>query len=140
MNATHAYTLGIKEAEILMPRKTPSDITGFGERLAALRKTAEFTQEELTQEVGVSRRMIAYYEGETQHPPTTILPRIAQALGLSVDDLLNGNGSRRTVPRPMNSRPHRKLQQLEKLGAKGKRQALQFLDMIIEREQLKKQA
>lgn len=123
-----------------MPKKNTSDINGFGQRLAAFRKAAGFTQEELSGELGVSRRMIAYYERETRHPPTTILPRLALALGVSVDELLNGNGRRETPMYPMNSRLQRKLQELEKLGAKEKRQALQLLDMFIEREQLKRQA
>lgn len=142
MNKTCPYTGGIsKTMEILMPKKNTSDINGFGKRLAAFRKAAGFTQEELSNEIGVSRRMIAYYEGETQHPPTTILPRLAQALGVSVDELLNGEQQRKTVPtRPMSNRLQRKLQQLDKLGVKEKRQALQLLDMFIEREQLKRQA
>jgi transcriptional regulator with XRE-family HTH domain len=142
MNTTCPYTGGIsKTMEILMPKKNTSDIKGFGQRLAAFRKAAGFTQEELSSEIGVSRRMIAYYEGETQHPPTTILPRLAQALGVSVDELLNGEQRRKAAPaRPMSNRLQRKLQQLEKLGAKEKRQALQLLDMFIEREQLKRQA
>lgn len=71
-----------------MHKKEASDVTGFGERLATFRKAMGFTQEKLSSEIGVSRRMIAYYEGETRHPPTTILPRLAQALGVSVDELL----------------------------------------------------
>ncbi len=43
------------------------DIMGFGDRLVMLRKTVGFTQQELAKELGVSRRMIAFYEGETQH-------------------------------------------------------------------------
>lgn len=34
----------------------------FGERLAALRKAAGFTQVELAAELGISQRMVAYYE------------------------------------------------------------------------------
>ncbi len=77
-----------------MPKKCTTDISGFGNRLVALRKAAGFTQQELSHKLGVSRRMIAYYEGETEHPPTTILPRLAQALGVSADELLNGSGRR----------------------------------------------
>jgi len=84
--------------------------------------------------------MIAYYEGETEHPPTTILPRLAQALGVSADELLNGNGRREAPPPAARVRMQRKLQQLEKLGAKERRRAMQLLDMFIEREALKRQA
>jgi transcriptional regulator with XRE-family HTH domain len=140
MNAAPAYTWAIKTVEGLMPKKSTTDIAGFGERLVTLRKAAGFTQQELAQELGVSRRMIAYYEGETQHPPTTILPRLAQALGVSADELLNGNGRREAAPPAASVRLQRKLQQLEKLGAKERRQAMQLLDMFIEREALKRQA
>ncbi len=123
-----------------MPKKNTTDITGFGSRLVVLRKAAGFTQQELAQELGVSRRMIAYYEGETEHPPTTILPRLAQALKVSADELLNGDGQREAIPEHTNIRLQRKLQQLEKLSVKERRQAMQLLDVFIERGQLKRQA
>lgn len=46
-----------------VPKTTQSSGTaGFGARLAELRKAAGFTQQQLADEVGVSRRMVAYYE------------------------------------------------------------------------------
>ena len=72
-----------------MTKTTSEKIQGFGKRLASFRKAAGFTQEQLAQRVGVSRRRIAYYEGETQHPPTTILPKMAVALGVSTDALFS---------------------------------------------------
>jgi DNA modification methylase/DNA-binding XRE family transcriptional regulator len=72
-----------------MTKNTNETIQGFGKRLASFRKDAGFTQEKLAKKVGVSRRRIAYYEGETQHPPTTILPKLAVALGVSTDALFN---------------------------------------------------
>lgn len=123
-----------------MPKTTPVDIAGFGPRLVARRKAAGFTQRELAQELGVSRRMIAYYEGETQHPPTSILPRLAQILGVSADELLNAEVRRQAPPEPTTIRLQRKLHELEKLSAKERRQAIQLLDVFIERGQLKRQA
>jgi transcriptional regulator with XRE-family HTH domain len=134
------YALRMQMESRRMPKKSATDISGFGKRLAELRKAAAFTQQELAQELGVSRRVIAYYEGETQHPPTTILPRLARALGVSADELLNGNGRRETPRNPIGVRLQRKLRQLERLGVKERRQAMQLLDMFIEREALKRQA
>lgn len=134
------YTAGINHStECLMPKTNRIELQDFGSRLAAFRKNAGFTQQELADEVGVSRRTIAYYETQTQHPPTTLLPGLAVALGVTTDDLLNVNGKSRKA-KPMSNRLQRKFQQIEKLGAKEKRQAIQLLDMFIEREQLKKQA
>jgi len=47
---------------------------GFGERLAGLRKAAGFTQVELAAELGISQRMVAYYESPAATPPANLLP------------------------------------------------------------------
>lgn len=103
----------------------------------ALRKTAGYTQTELANELGVTRRMIAYYEGETEHPPSHLLAGIAKALGVMIDELL-GTEPLRKRAKPKNSRLQRRLQQIEKLEASEKRQILQILDAFIERGQLKR--
>jgi transcriptional regulator with XRE-family HTH domain len=121
-----------------MPKKQIGDVVDFGRRMAFLRTAAGFTQAELAEQTGVSRRLIAYYEGETRHPPTTILPRLAVALGVSTDRLLNGSSQSVAPPNSLDRRLKRKLLQLEKLEPKEKRQALQFLDLVIERGQLKR--
>ena len=55
-------------------KRMPTDAISerFGERLAKLRQTAGFSQRDLAAEIGISQRMIAYYEKETQHPPTQL--------------------------------------------------------------------
>jgi transcriptional regulator with XRE-family HTH domain len=115
-----------------VPRKKNGQQPGFGARLSALRKAAGYTQQELAQEIGVSRRMIAYYEGETEHPPAALLPGLAAALGVSTDELLGV-----ATPRRRAAKPDRRMQQLERMNPKEKRQALQILDALIEREQLR---
>jgi transcriptional regulator with XRE-family HTH domain len=114
-------------------------LADFGERLARMRKAAGYTQAELAAEVGISRRNIAYYETQTQHPPSSILPELARALGVTIDELL-GAVSIRKAARPTNSRLMRRVQQIEKLDAREKRQILQFLDTFIERERLRRKA
>ena len=44
----------------------------FGARLAKLRNESGFSQRVLAREMGISQRMIAYYEKETTHPPITL--------------------------------------------------------------------
>lgn len=121
-----------------MPKKRTYPLPGFGERLAQLRKRAGYTQVELAEELGTSQRMIAYYEGSAA-PPTAMLPKIAQALNVSVDALL-GTGPVKKQPKPKNTRLQRRLQEIEKLDAKQRRQILQLLDTFIERERFKKKA
>ena len=119
-----------------MPKKT-SDITiTFGERLSALRKAVGYTQQELADEVGVTRRMIAYYEGQSEHPPTTLLPDIAIALRISTDELLGVKKLKKLGK--SDNRLQRRFQQIEKLDSKDKRQVMQLLDTYIENARLKK--
>jgi transcriptional regulator with XRE-family HTH domain len=119
-----------------MPSKKNGQRTDFGARLSELRKAAGYTQQELAQEVGVSRRMIAYYEGETERPPTTLLPALADALGITTDELLGVAAPKKGL-KP-DTRLKRRMQQIEKMNPKEKRQVLQLIDAFIEREQLRK--
>jgi transcriptional regulator with XRE-family HTH domain len=122
-----------------MPKENHDSGPDFGRRLAELRKAAGYTQQELGDEIGVSQRVIAYYEGETAHPPASLLPKIAKALRISADELLGVAPMRRTK-KAGDSRLERRLQQLEKLPPQEKRQVLQLLDAFIERGQLKRKA
>ncbi len=116
-----------------------NDTNDFGERLAALRKAASFTQVELAAELGISQRMVAYYESPQAAPPAALLPSIATALGVSIDELFGRNAKRRLVKQDGDSRLRRRLLAIEKLDPAEKRQVLQLLDALIERGHLKRQ-
>jgi transcriptional regulator with XRE-family HTH domain len=119
-----------------MPKRTMSAALNFGARLMALRKAAGYTQTELAGELGVTRRMIAYYEGETEHPPANLLAGLAKALGVTIEQLL-GTEPVRARAKPRNSRLERQLLAIEKLDARTKRQVIQLLDTFIANEKLK---
>lgn len=141
MNENRVYTRTISSAQemALMTKHASAALPHFGERLAQLRKGAGYTQLELATEIGVSRRMIAYYEAESQYPPAALLPELARALGVTVDALL-GVESTKKSSRPSSTRLERRFQQIENLGPREKRQILQLLDTFLENQRLKKQA
>lgn len=112
----------------------------FGQRLAGLRKAAGFTQIELAAELGVSQRMVAYYESPQATPPANLLPQIATVLGVSIDDLFGRAPKRRLAKQEGDSRLRRRLLAIEKLDVADKRQVLQVIDAFIERGQLKRKA
>lgn len=123
-----------------MPKKVNGALGGFGARLVQLRKAAGYTQTELANELGVTRRMVAYYEGETEHPPSNLLPGLAQALGVSIETLLGTEPAKKSArpAKPTTSRLQRRLQQIERLEPPEKRQILQVLDTLLESAQLRK--
>jgi transcriptional regulator with XRE-family HTH domain len=119
-----------------MPKRKTEVIDSFGQRLGSLRKAAGFTQVEFAAEVGITQRMVAYYEAPNAQPPAHLLPQMAQALGVSVDVLL-GLAEPRRPKKIATNRLERRLLEIEKLGPKAKRQITQLLDSFIEGEKLK---
>lgn len=121
-----------------MPKQLPNTIEGFGTRLAALRKAAGYTQQQLADEIGVSRRVIAYYEAESEHPPANLLVDLGRALNVSVDELL-GLAPKRREP-SLNPRLERRVRQIESLSPKPKQQLLSLIDTFIAAEQMRQSA
>ena len=118
-----------------MSKRKTGTIENFGARLASLRKAAGYTQVEFAAEVGITQRMVAYYEAPRAQPPAHLLPQMAQALCVGADVLL-GMAQRRKVKRLATNSLERRLLEIEKLDPKAKRQITQLLDAFIEREKL----
>jgi transcriptional regulator with XRE-family HTH domain len=111
--------------------KTPPR-ESFGSRLARLRKEAGFTQRELGNAIGISQRMVAYYETEEDPPLVELLVALTESLGISTEVLL-GVKEEKTV-RSSNQRLWRRFRQIEKLPAKERRQLLAIVDTFLERD------
>lgn len=123
-----------------MPKRIAGEAPGgFGARLAHFRKQAGLSQTALAQEIGISQRMMAYYEGPTAFPPATLLPAIARVLDVSVEALLGTETAKRRT-KAVDTRMQRRLQQIANLPPEERRQILQLVDAFIERGQLKRRA
>lgn len=62
----------------------------LGKRIAALRREAGMTQEELAEKVGISAQAVSKWENEQTCPDITLLPVLAKLFGVTVDELLSG--------------------------------------------------
>jgi len=112
-----------------MPKQAKKAVASFGKRLASLRKAAGYTQQELADAIGVTRRMIAYYEGETKHPPATLLPELAGALRVSTDELLGITPVKQTMT--TNRRLQRRMQQFNQLPKRDQEALLRTIDAFL---------
>ena len=63
-----------------------------GKHLAELRKTAGLSQTELAEALSVPQSNIAFWEQSEKPPRSDLLPKMADALGVTVAELLNVNG------------------------------------------------
>lgn len=123
-----------------MSKHATPQAEGFGVRLAALRKAAGYTQQQLADEIGVSRRVVAYYETESEHPPANLLVDLARVLNASTDELLGLADAKRSKPAAISPRLERRVRQIERLAPKSKQQLLGLIDTFIAAEQIKRKA
>lgn len=112
-------------------KKDPT-ITDFGKRLSDLRKASGMTQQQLGDMIGVSKRVIAYYEGETKYPPAHLIVPIAQALNITTDELLGVKKVIHTVD-PQLAAVWRKLKILETFSEKDRKSVIQMVNVIAEK-------
>jgi transcriptional regulator with XRE-family HTH domain len=66
----------------------------FGERLRKMREDAGLTQAELGKQIGVSDRVVGYYEANVRFPkkPET-LQKISEVFNVSIDSLVGKDGA-----------------------------------------------
>jgi transcriptional regulator with XRE-family HTH domain len=106
-------------------------LEGFGTRLAALRQARGLTQDELGTAVGISNRMIAYYERQDAQPPGAILVELARALKVSTDELLGVKPVTEKLS-PKTARLLKRLRRIEELPAADQRAVLKLVDAMLE--------
>lgn len=115
--------------------KNKTTVHDFGKRLAEFRKSMGLTQEELSKRIGVSRRVIAYYEAESSYPATHLLIPIAKTLKISVDELLGLKRSK--VSDPDHASLWRKLKKTEQLSPKDQQVVFSLIKSLSSKYQEK---
>jgi transcriptional regulator with XRE-family HTH domain len=105
-------------------------IRDFGKRLANLRKQRGLTQAQLGEKVGVSYRVIAYYEGESKYPPAHLLAPLAKALRVSTDELLGIKSLKQELD-PEHAALWRRLKKAERLSRSEQKALLHYLDTML---------
>ena len=101
-------------------------------KLSNLRKAAGLTQEQLGEKVGVSKRVIYYYEKETNYPSTHLITPLAKALKVSTDELL-GIKSIKQQRDPKHVALWRRLKKIETLPKKDQKALLHYLDALVKK-------
>lgn len=71
----------------------------FSERLRQYRRSKDLTQQELADRLGVSNKTVSRWESEGGYPDVPLLVPLARALGVTVDDLLDGEKPVRALSR-----------------------------------------
>jgi len=113
-----------------MRTKNNSDMTTFGKHLRVLRASRNLRQEDLAEALGVSRDKIAYYENRSQNPTVEFVLKVADYFGVTMDELIRPDDSRRSKPGPV-SRLERQLDRIRQLPMKEQEAVSTVLDMAL---------
>ena len=120
---------------IELPTMTISDdestfFTGFGGRVAQLRKACNITQVQLAEALGVSQQTVQSYEVGRRRIPVSTLRLLAKTLAVSLDELM-AEGEH--APRKRGPVPQVQVQvqrQLERISALPKPKQRAVMDVI----------
>jgi transcriptional regulator with XRE-family HTH domain len=105
-------------------------VKGFGKRLREIRRRRGLTQGELGAAVGVSNRVIAYYEQDHAQPPGPLLAELARVLKASTDELL-GLQPVKDGTSPRTARLLKRLRRVEELPPADQRAVLKMVDALV---------
>ena len=68
----------------------------IGNRISHFRKQKGYTQEEMAEKLRVTPQAVSKWENDISYPDILLLPKIAERLGVSVDELLSGESKKDT--------------------------------------------
>ena len=101
----------------------------LGARIAQLRKSANITQVQLAEELGVSQQTVNAYEMGHRRMAISALPRLARLLGVSIEELFGEparSGKRGPTPQLQ-----QKIERLSRLPKSQQKMLLQMLDGML---------
>lgn len=114
---------------------TPDEKAFFqalGVRIAATRKSLGMTQVQLAEELGIAQQVVASYEVGRRRMPIALLPRLARALAVTVEELIGEEtrpGKRGPAPKLL-----QQMERIRRLPRTKQRFVMEMLDTILQQQ------
>jgi transcriptional regulator with XRE-family HTH domain len=103
--------------------------TTLADRIARLRQDLGLTQAQVAANLEISQQAYARYEASQRKIPIDLLPRIAEAFEVSIEDLLGV--SAQSIKRGPLSQLERRFEQIQALPKKEQRFIIETLDRLL---------
>lgn len=101
-----------------------------GEHLTELRKSAGLSQYDLARLLNVPQPNIAFWELHGKTPNSNILSKMANALGVSVDELLNGKALTKKKSGPI-GKAHRIFEEVSQLPRHQQQKIIEVVEALV---------
>ena len=102
----------------------------LGARIAQARKAQNLTQQEVADRLGVAQQTYAQYEVGRSRIPASMLPKLAEDLSVTLDELMGQNERPRTKPGPA-SKLQKQFDRISQLPKTKQRFVMEMLDTVI---------
>jgi len=106
----------------------------LGQRIAQYRREKSLTQEDLARTLNLSAQAVSKWENDQTCPDISLLPKLAEIFGITVDELHSGKTEPevRIVPAAEQKKPEEMLLRIDVLSANGDRVRVRLPMVLIE--------
>jgi transcriptional regulator with XRE-family HTH domain len=102
----------------------------LGARIAGARKARDLTQQQLADLLGIAQQTLAHYESGDRCFPASVLPKLAEKLGLTVNELLGQDGQPKGKPGPT-PKLQRQFERISQLPRATQQVLVKMLDGVL---------
>ena len=102
----------------------------MGTRISRARKAREFTQQDMADHLGIAQQTYAQYETGIRRIPASMLPKLAQDLGLTLEELMGTGSGSRYKPGP-SSKLELQIERLRQLPRATQKVVMNMLDGVL---------
>jgi len=123
-----AVSLRIADA---MNSKDETFFKKLGTRVAQARRSQGLTQEELSAHLGIPQQTLAHYEVGRTRFPVSMLPKLADKLNLSLDEMLGREATHAPGKRGPVSRLQQQVDAISQLPKAKQRFVIEMLETVL---------
>jgi transcriptional regulator with XRE-family HTH domain len=117
-----------------MARPALTAPAAYGVHLASLRQAAGLTQQQLADAVSIKQSNIAFWERASKPPRGEVLPALAAALGVSIEQLLDVTQNATNGRRGPASRLEKLMEQAAQLPRRRQQRIADTLEALLAQE------
>jgi transcriptional regulator with XRE-family HTH domain len=115
-----------------------SNNNSIAANISAFRKSLGLTQQELATKCELTQRAIAYYESGKHDIPHKNIIKIANALNISIADILESDHKKNSAVDNIDVRWFKKIQEIKTLPLHEQKSIVKYINLVLEKH--KKQA